>query len=254
MRLRIASTVIGISLFAAAAAGAQQTVTVNLTQPYAPGGGAVTAFGYYMSPYSGTVDGGLQRLNCVDFFHDVMIGDTWTAVQTNLGAAIADNSLLQYTRDGASANTYFTTATALIAYEEVAWLTTQYPQNPASDPTLSTAIQTAIWSITSNATFLGGGSYQYGVTAPSVGDVVVDLANVKNNTKYWIDQAGQQYNQQAAGFYDSFYVLTDARGGLQEFVYSTPEPGTLVLFATGLLLVGGFVVKGRRRATAAVIS
>ena len=89
-------------MFAAAAAGAQQEVSVKLTAPYAPGGGAVTAFGYYMSPYSGTVDGSLQRLNCVDFFHDVMIGDTWTAIRTSLGAAISDVSLLVNTRDGSN--------------------------------------------------------------------------------------------------------------------------------------------------------
>jgi hypothetical protein len=237
MRLRIASTAAGLALFVAAGVGAQQQVTVNLTAPYAPGGGTVTAFGYYMSPYSGTVDGSLQRLNCVDFFHDVMIGDTWTAIQTNLGAAILDPTLLYNTRDGAISNTvYGSLQAALYAYEKVAWLTTQYPANPASDPTLSTAIQTAIWSIASNSP---GNVYSI---APND---VVNLAG-QYSTAYWIDQANTQFDKQVAGFYDSFFILTDKAGSLQEFVYSTPEPGTLVLLATGILLVVAFVVRVRR--------
>ena len=131
---------------------------------------------------------------------------------------------------------------ALAAYEKVAWLTTQYPTNPASNPTLSIAIQTAIWTIASNSLL-----NTYAI-APN--DVVVDPLHLTNNTSYWVSQANSQYNQQAAGFYDGFYILTDKSGRLQEFVYSTPEPGTLVLFATGLLLVAGFVVKGRRNANA----
>jgi PEP-CTERM motif len=69
-------------------------------------------------------------------------------------------------------------------------------------------------------------------------------------TAFWIDQANTQFDKQVAGFYDSFYILTDKAGNLQEFVYSTPEPGTLVLFGTGLLVIVGFVAKGRRRLNA----
>src|SRR5438105_1623799 len=72
-RFRVSSFIGACCVLAATAADAQTVVNARLTAPFAPGGGAVTAFGYYMSPYSGTVNGVLQRLNCVDFFHDVMI-------------------------------------------------------------------------------------------------------------------------------------------------------------------------------------
>src|SRR5205085_2546995 len=62
--------VVGLSLAVSASLSAQNTVNVTLTAPYAPPTqGSVTAFGYYMSPYSGTVDGTTQRFNCIDFFH-----------------------------------------------------------------------------------------------------------------------------------------------------------------------------------------
>src|SRR4051812_37110470 len=129
-------------------ANAQQ-VSINLTAPYAPGPqAAVTAFGYYMSPYAGTVDGTTQRLNCVDFFHDAVLNVAWSAVQTNLGAAITNLSLLSNTRDGS--NGRYTLAQALTVYQKIAWLTDQFPTNPATNPTLATAIQTAIWAIGSN--------------------------------------------------------------------------------------------------------
>src|SRR2546430_1285824 len=97
-RLRLKTLLAGLALFAATRAHAQNNI--QLTEPYAPGGGAVTAFGYYMSPYSGAVNGVLKRLNCVDFFHDVFVGEQWTANITNLGKAAHDLTLLASTRDG----------------------------------------------------------------------------------------------------------------------------------------------------------
>ena len=238
-RLKVSSLVAGLSLVAAFSAQAQSTVV--LTQPYAPGGGAVTAFGYYMSPYQGTVDGTLQRLNCVDFFHEAVLA-AWTAVQTNLGAAIANNSLLSNTRGGSSGA--YTVAAALTIYQKMAWLTDQYPSNPASDPTLSTAIQTAIWAIGSNDLFH---TYTVDVAANVVGNFLVTNLD-PNSTGYWINQANLQYASQAVGYYDKFNIVTDVtHPGSQEFLYSTPEPGTLILLGTGLAAVIGRAGWARRR-------
>jgi hypothetical protein len=248
IRSKLASAVAVLSIFAMRA-GAQSVVTAQLTAPYAPNAGAVTAFGYYMSPYSGTVNGATERLNCVDFFHDVSVGEVWTATTVNLGAAISaagvgNYSLLSYTREGS--NGLYTPSTALTIYEEVAYLTTQYGANPALNPTQTTAIQTAIWAIANNQpnnAFTSTGDY--------VGSLSTSSADV-NSTGYWINQAQIAYNKQAAGYYDQFNILTDvnhatAAGGVQEFVYSTPEPGTLSLIGTGLMMMGGVGFRRRRK-------
>lgn len=254
------AVLVGFTL-AAASAGAQQDVTVHLTEPYAPSGGSVTAFGYYMSPYTGTVDGSTERLNCLDFFHDVTVGETWTAVQVNLGAAISNTSLLSSTRDGS--NGLLTNPLAVLdTYEQVAWLTAQMPANPASNPNEATAIQTAIWDIASNAP---------GQLFLSTGDFWNDGAtkNVVNNgigsTGYWVNQALTQYANYGAAYYSSFNIVTDANINnpsckndpstlytctAQEFVYATPEPGTTALVATGFLAIIGVGVRRRRIAFA----
>src|SRR5207302_8820175 len=98
---RFSKVVAGLSLLGASAVGAQDIVHVKLTEPYAPPNmAAVTAFGFYMSPYTGTVNGTIERLNCVDFFHDVDIGQTWDAAKVNLGDAINNQNVLLWTRDG----------------------------------------------------------------------------------------------------------------------------------------------------------
>ncbi len=136
-------------------AWSQNPVTVVLTAPNAPVNmGAVTAFGYYMSPYSGTVAGTVQRLNCVDFFHDVSIGDSWQANNVNLGVASTDLDLLKTTRDGSQPNLGLlggSLSNTLDLYEQMAYLTAAQPADPGGSGAVNyektIAIQTAIWAI-----------------------------------------------------------------------------------------------------------
>lgn len=252
-RPRISAFLTSLLLATAAQAHSQ---TVVLTQPYAPGASGVTAFGYYMSPYSGTVNGDPERLNCVDFFHDVFVGEVWTATKTNLGAATLNNSLLSNTRDGSSGG-YASLGDVLKIYQQAAWLTDQFASNPASDPNQSIAIQTAIWSIVDNGP-TNPANMKYINTGDfwSNGGQVSSIVNTGvGSTGYWIDRAQVEYVTKSVGYYSQFDILrgiASPGAGAQEFIYSTPtvtpEPGTLFLLGSGLIGMAGFVKMRRRKA------
>src|SRR4051812_11954006 len=197
LRRRIVSLAAGFSFVAVVSAGAQQTVQMNLTTPYAPFGGAVVSpFGYYISPYGGTV--GTEnnvRLNCVDFFHEAYINQPWTVFKTNLGALAAavgggNLAMLAYTREGS--NGLYTAMEAVNIYKQVAWLTDQYATNPGASSTRTTAIQTAIWAIANNQpsnAFTSLNQYVGTTSTSSASDLT---------TGYWIARAQSQYVLQSS--------------------------------------------------------
>lgn len=198
MRFRLPALAVCASLVAAAPLAAQTTFTFL-------NGGTVTAFGYYVGPYNGTMGTPPVPvvLNCVDFFHDVTVGEVWTANLTNL-SDVADIGTT-------------TRNSSVQLYEEAAWLTTQYASNPGS----IADIQATIWNLFPTPAGYG---------APTM-----------PGSSYWLAQA--QSNYQTLN-YNDFWIATDVNitnpAGAQEFLIrttSTPEPATLVLFATGLGLV-----------------
>jgi hypothetical protein len=258
MRTSLTTTLaVGFSLFAALPASGQSLVQV--TAAAAPNSGYVTAFGYYMSPYSGTVDGGpTQRFNCVDFFHDINVGDSWQANVINLGSAISNLSSLALTRNGESGQHPATAAgylDVLKIYEAAAWLTAQVPAVASSNGSETTAIQTAIWYLASeygpatstqpthNYSQL---TNQYWNGSSATGLLV---NNGITSTGYWVDQARlfADNNTYNASYFGQFNILAPTGGFGQEFIYSTPEPATLTLMGTGLLTLGSLTYRRRRR-------
>jgi hypothetical protein len=184
------------------------------------------AFGYYVSPYFGTMDGTPVELFCVDFANEVQFGEQWDANLTPItsGADLSD------TRWGAEPD-------ALALYEQAAWLSLQFATQPVSQ---YADIQATMWQL-----FYSG--------APSPG------------SSYWLDQAQSNYASIDYGDFAIVTNTGPVRqsGQVQEFLTQlpsnmafqpsgqtqsniAPEPGTLAMI--GLALAGAGWV-GRRRRT-----
>jgi len=168
---------------------------------------------YYVSPYYGTMTSptGTQTVTlfCDDILNEVNFGQTWQANVTNLATAVNTNNFSQ-TRYGSVLRSAVLGNPAM-AYEEAAWLTTQFASNPGDLVNL----QYALWDIM-NPGLRGTGN-----------------ADVQN----WLFLASQNYG---AINLSNFEIVTNV-GPLtltcqvQEFIVPTPEPGTLALLICGML-------------------
>jgi hypothetical protein len=164
---------------------------------------------YYVGPYYGTMSGQSVTLFCDDIINEVNFGQTWYANVTNLGTAVNTNNFSQ-TRYGSVTGSAVLGNPAL-AYEEGAWLTTQFTSNPGHLVNL----QYALWDIM-NPGARGNGN--------------LDVQN-------WLLLASLNYGTINL---DNFEIVTNCgplglTGQVQEFIVPTPEPGTLALLICGML-------------------
>lgn len=211
--------------FAAATAEAQPRGGTLQFQPTKPNP-AITAYGYYVGPFWGTVTSDPTRpkidLYCVDVLNSISWGHTWSANFTNL--ASGDLSL---TRHGNA---------KLAQYQQAAYLASLFNTSGVTT-TQWGGIQTAMWNLLNPGNPNGGTS-------------------TTNNTQeaYWLAQASTWYNTGGANNFDfsKWTIVTDVNAagvvsgrGTQEFLTTgvTPEPETWVLMGTGVLLIVGFAVR-----------
>jgi hypothetical protein len=166
---------------------------------------------YYVSPYTGTMDGQTVTLFCDDVLNGVNFGQTWRANVTNLGTAIQSKDFSQTRYGGVPSSLVY--GNAAQTYQEAAWLTTQFGSNSSNYQDL----QYALWFLMN-----------------------------PNLTKYdgaqaWLDMAGTDYT---AIDQKDFLIITNTSspdnplaltGQVQEFLVVTPEPGTFAMVACAMI-------------------
>jgi len=170
---------------------------------------------YYVSPYTGTMNGQSVVLFCDDILNEVSYWQTWQANVTNLGTALNANNFSQTRYGGVSSSLVF--GDPGVAYQEGAWLSTQFAANPGSYVDL----QYALW-------FLMNPNLTNYDTAGAQG---------------WLNLAALNYGSiDASNFSIVTNTSTDGhplalRGQVQEFIVQTPEPGTLALLVCGMFVL-----------------
>lgn len=173
---------------------------------------------YYVSPYTGTMNGQTVVLFCDDIKNDISIGEQWQANVTNLGTAVNTDNFSQTRYGGVSGSPV---SNPIVAYEEAAWLTTQFAGN-SSD---LISLQYALWDIMNPNS-----------EPTSYGDV-----------QTWLNRAQQNY-----GSIDpyNFAIVTNTgnlqlTGQQQEFIIQTPEPGVIALLLCGFLALAFLINRNR---------
>ncbi len=183
----------------------------------------VTALGYYVGPFQGTVLSDPTRptinLFCVDVLNHINWGQKWSGTFTRVSSNNYDA-----TRHGLGAK---------VQYEKAAYLASMY-RAPGISTSQWGGIQSAVWNLLNPGNPNGG---------------VNPLVN--STEAYWLAQANTWHTNGGASNFDfkRWSIVTDVGaagmvqgGGTQEFLTDTtvsPEPETWILLGTGVMLVLG---------------
>jgi hypothetical protein len=186
----------------------------------------------YVSPYTATVGTttGVQVI-CDDYATGIYVGYNWTAnspiTLTSSGISQLKFGLVTTLKNGATN----ASINATQAYEAAAWLGQQIAAIPNTSANAQTTAdyQYALWSIFDSTD--------------------VSYTNLDVNAQSYYKTAMGNINDPLIRFSNVQFFTPQTHSGpvppnSQEFMYVTPEPTTLLLFGSGLVLIG-FVLRRR---------
>ena len=198
----------------------QAQVTLALVSP-----GSNTSNGVYVGPYTLSVNGaGTIQAVCDD--RDTETGNvSWTA-HVNTFATLSNTKFFGVS----SINTYNQTQN----YESAAWLVQQMMAIPniTANYTEIADMHLAIWS------FFSASSYS--------------SLSSNSDALSWYNKAVAQNTDPIANFADVVIYTPSPTSASQEFMIVTPEPASMMLFGTGLLVIGA-AIRRRPRGAASTI-